>query len=130
MSQKNYGFRPKKNRAPIWEKWAILATSIFAVMVYGSAILSGEKSNLPENISTKTLESSDFTPDSIWHQVYNPDGKIWGYYGGENIAHTSTNWLAYQTEVNLKNPKGLEGNILLPDLDGKNGIRKADPNLF
>jgi len=70
-----------------------------------------------------TLEPEDFE-NATWKEFYNENGRIYSCYKSENIARSSTNWYAYETEVKKKNQGRLEGTILLPDLDDDKKVGK------
>jgi len=66
---------------------------------------------------TKDLTKEDFE-NAQWIPYENKNARIWTPYMNEEINHSIPNWGAYQHKVNEKNPQGLKGNILIPDLDG------------
>ncbi len=90
------------------------------VSLLGTALLIGSciKYTLPKSY----LRTEDFD-NAAWVKIDNRSAQgIWGYYMKEDIAHTALNWQAYIREVKKKNDGILEGNIVLPDLDGDNKV--------
>ena len=60
-----------------------------------------------------------------WIKYNNKSGEVWNLYMNEDIFHNSYNWKAYMEEVRKKNPSGLEGRILVPDLDKDGCVGKS-----
>ena len=68
----------------------------------------------------KYLHAENFQ-DAEWVE-YNPGGILWEAYTTEKIPHNMPNWNLYMSQVREKNKNSLQGNILLPDLDGNGRV--------
>ena len=75
-------------------------------------------------IAPESYLNKEDIDNSTWKKVNNKSGRIWKSYMSENIPHNQVNWGVYQQAVKEKNPKGLEGTIFLPDLDGDGFVWK------
>jgi hypothetical protein len=94
-------------------------------LAYGTAvvftILAGAYVTLSN--SRTHLKPEDFKK-AEWIKFDNENGRIWSCYTNENIPQHTANWNRYENEVREKNKGKLEGDILLPDLDGDGKVGK------
>lgn len=93
--------------------------AVLAGGVLGLALLYGIHIIFPNNI----LKPKDF--DNInWIKYNNKSGEIYGCYEKEVDLLNEHNWHLYIEKVREKNNNNLEGEILLPDLDGDGLVGK------
>jgi len=89
----------------------------------GLAILGGTYITISNSNDKNYLKPEDFNR-AKWIEKTNANGIIWDEYMNENIVKNQFNWHLYIDEVRKKNKGNLEGDILLPDLDGNGKVGK------